>query len=121
MPGAPDWPTKDPALIERIEEATAFLPVVKRKMFGTESWFVESNAQMFAGVWGDALMIRLGEEGVGREIESGGAELFDPMGGRPMREYVLIPSDRLANDSDLEAWLQKGLEFTAALPPKKKK
>jgi TfoX/Sxy family transcriptional regulator of competence genes len=113
-------PTKDPALVERMEDATASMPVTKRKMFGTESWFVEANAQMFAGVWGDALMVRLGEEGVGREIGSGSAMVFDPMGGRPMREYALIPSDRLADDSDLESWLHRGLEFASGLPPKKK-
>lgn len=121
MPTTPEWPTKDPALVERIEEATASMPVNKRKMFGTESWFVASNAQMFAGVWGDALMIRIGEDGVKRETERGDASIFDPMGGRPMREYVLIPSERLADDDDLTAWLQKGLEFASSLTPKKKK
>ena len=121
MPDAPKMPKKDPALVERIGDATASMPVTKRKMFGTESWFVASNAQMFAGVWGDALMVRLGEDGVGAEIASGRAVPFDPMGGRPMREYALVLSEGLVEDSDLAGWLQRALEFASALPQKKKR
>lgn len=119
MPGSPGWPKKDPALVERIEAAVTSLPVTKRKMFGSECWFVADNALMFAGTWGDGLVIRLGQEDVEREVAAGTGDRFDPMGDRPMKEYALIPADGLVEDSDLQAWIQRGFDFTAPLPPKK--
>lgn len=111
----------DEGLVERIDAATASMPVRRKKMFGTSSWFMESNDQMFAGAWGDGLMVRVGAEETHSLIESGEAAAFDPMGGRPMKEYVLVDSDAIAEDGDLLAWLERGAQFTSTLAPKAKK
>jgi hypothetical protein len=42
------------------------------------------------------------------------------MPGRPWREYIHVDADQWDADA-VEAWALEGLEFTAALPPKKKK
>ena len=116
-----NWPEMDRDLEERIDGLAAALPVRRKKMFGTSSWFMDSNDQMMAGVWGDGVMVRVGEDEAGGLVESGKAEVFDPMGGRPMREYVFLNADRIAEDSDLIEWLERAAGFTAGLAPKKKR
>ena len=51
-----------------------------------------------------------------------GAEPFDPMGtGRFMKDMVLLPKSVMKKKPELKKWLQLALDFTATLPPKKKK
>ena len=121
MPMSEKWPVMDKDLEERIDQLSAALPVSRKKMFGTSSWFLDSNSQMMAGVWGDGVMVRVGQDDAGALIESGDAEPFDPMGGRPMREYVFLNADRIAEDADLIDWLERAAAFASSLAPKKKK
>ncbi|MBT4125496.1 MAG: RNA methyltransferase [Chloroflexi bacterium] len=116
-----DWATKDEALIERIDGLLAAAPVRRKNMFGSSAWFLEANDMMFAGAWGEAIMVRVGAERTSALIEAGDAESFDPMGGKPMREYVLLNADRIAEDDVLLVWLEESSQFAAGLPPKKKK
>lgn len=116
-----DWATKDEALIERVDGLLAAAPVRRKNMFGSSAWFLESNDMMFAGAWGDSIMVRLGAERTSNLIDAGQADWFDPMGGKPMREYVLLNSDHIAEDAVLIRWLEEASNFAGALPPKKKK
>ena len=116
-----NWPEKDEALIERVDGLLATAPVGRKNMFGTAAWFLESNEMMFVGAWGGGIMVRVGEQRTSDLIESGDAESFDPMGGRPMREYVFIDGDRIAEDDELLGWLNEASDFAEALPPKKAK
>jgi hypothetical protein len=116
-----DWATKDEALIERIDGLLAAAPVRRKNMFGSSAWFLEATDMMFAGAWGEAIMVRVGAERTSALIEAGDAESFDPMGGKPMREYVLLNADRIAEDDVLLVWLEESSQFAAGLPPKKKK
>ncbi len=50
-----------------------------------------------------------------------GAALFEPMKGRPMREYVVLPKEILNSPAILEEWIKKSLDFVSSLPPKKPK
>jgi len=87
-----------------------------RLMFGNLSAFVNGN--LFAGLFGDALFVRLAEPDRGAVLAESDAALFDPMPGRPMREYVLLPDAWLRQPEQLRHWLQRSLESTGALPPK---
>jgi len=40
------------------------------------------------------------------------------MGGRTMRGMVLVPDALIAADDDLESWVQAGVTFAEAEPPK---
>ena len=115
------WPKKDEALIERVDGLLSIAPVRRKNMFGTAAWFLESNDMMFIGAWGEGIMVRVGEGRTLDLIESGDAEPFDPMGGRPMREYVFIGGHRIAEDDELLNWLNGASEFAETLPPKKKR
>ena len=50
------------------------------------------------GAWGEGIMVRIGEERTTSLIESGDAEPFDPVGGKPMHEYVRLNSEQIAED-----------------------
>lgn len=107
----------DPLVAERLAAAMEGLPVYRRSMFGGVAWFVEENAQMFAGVWGDALDLRVGVEDVAALVAAGKARPFEPMEGRPMREYVLVPVASM-RPSDYKRWVARALAFTSTLARK---
>ena len=117
----PSMPKPDPDLLQRMEGLLAALPARKRLMFGTAAWFADSNAQMFAGVWGDRVNVRVGKDAVSELVDSGGADPFEPMPGRPMKEYVLLDAASVSDDAGLRSWIERGLEFAESLPPKRKR
>jgi TfoX/Sxy family transcriptional regulator of competence genes len=90
----------------------------ERTMFGCPSGFLGGN--LFCGVFEDKLFVRLAEGDRAKLLAEEGAEPFDPMGGRPMREYVVFPSAWLeGNDDDvLRSWMMKAARYAKTLPPK---
>jgi TfoX/Sxy family transcriptional regulator of competence genes len=116
-----DWAKRDDALIERIDEILSTAPVRRKNMFGTAAWFLDSNDTMFAGAWGDGIMVRVGKQRTTSLIEAGDAEPFDPIGGRPMHEIVYLNGEIIAEDEDLLEWLDQASEYVGALPPKQRK
>lgn len=121
MTMAEKWPAMDKALEERMDTLMSAMPVRRKKMFGTSAWFMESNDQMFAGVWGDGVTIRLGVDETRTLVESGEAGRFDPMGGRPMKEYVSVDGEKIAEDAELLEWLERGAGYASTLAAKVKK
>jgi hypothetical protein len=89
--------------------------VTARPMFGNRAAFVNGN--MFAGLFGDALFVRVDSDGRQRLLAEGGSD-FEPMPGRPMRGYTcLAPGWELAVGPARE-WVDRALTYVAALPPK---
>lgn len=92
-----------------------------RSMFGYPAAFVGGN--MFACVFQDRIMVRLSPEERATALGMEGATLFEPMPGRPMREYVDLPKHVRLDAIALGDWLRRGRAYAAALPkkgPKKK-
>lgn len=89
----------------------------KRKMFGHPAGFVNGN--MFFGTFHDGLTFRLPAERLVELCEVQGVGKFEPMPGRPWKEYVF--SDLSASAEEHAQWAQEALEHTAKMPPKKKK
>jgi TfoX/Sxy family transcriptional regulator of competence genes len=112
--------TKPPAaLVEVFERAVADMPDVQpRRMFGYPAAF--TNTQMFACLFQDNMIVRLSEPDRAA-LARDGVRLFEPMPGRPMREYVVVPHRVVESPSTLRAWLAKAQDYAASLPPKKKK
>jgi len=92
--------------------------VTIRPMFGTISAFVNGN--MFAGLFGNDLFVRLSEESREELLEKEGASLLEPMKGRPMKEYVVIPKAWRKQQETARTWIIRSLDWTSKLPPKKK-
>lgn len=111
------WTKSPQSLIDLFAECLPDDPrVERRKMFGYPAIFVGGN--MCAGLFGDRMFARLSPED--RAALPGGGEDFAPMEGRPMKGYVLIPDDILADEAALAKSLTQAIAFTASLPPKEK-
>ena len=105
-----------PELVARFETASADLPgATRRQMFGYPAAF--ANGHMFAGLHQDRWVVRLPEEARTRLIGLGGTP-FEPMPGRPMREYVVLPPEIAADATAARAWLEQSVAFVLSLPPK---
>lgn len=89
--------------------------VAVRPMFGNVAAFVNGN--MFAGLFGDDLFVRLGEEERTLLIERGGSA-FEPMPGRAMKDYVTIPGDWARDVEATRGWVFRSLECARDLPAK---
>jgi TfoX/Sxy family transcriptional regulator of competence genes len=96
---------------ERFRSAIPGDPRVEVKaMFGNVGAFVNGN--MFAGLFGPDLGVKLGD--ADREaLAAAGGGAFGPA-ERPMGGYLSVPTGQ-----DPRPWVGKALEHVAALPPKK--
>lgn len=65
--------------------------VVVKPMFGHTAAFV--NGSMFLGTFGDWVLVRLPNPDRARLLDQDGAVPFEPMPGRPSREYGLLPAE----------------------------
>ncbi|HVH16528.1 MAG TPA: TfoX/Sxy family protein [Candidatus Angelobacter sp.] len=93
--------------------------VTVRPMFGNISAFVNGN--MFFGVFGSDLFLRLSNEDREELLKSKGASLLEPMKGRPMKDYVVIPKTWREQPETIRSWIDKSLEWSSKLTPKKPK
>jgi len=111
------WRKAPPELIARFGDAVAELEGAEvRKMFGYPAAF--ANGHMFTGLFVDQWMIRLPED-ARAELAALGGRPFEPMPGRPMREYVSLPDALITDPVALAPWLQRALSGVLAMPPKK--
>ncbi len=115
------WKKVDQALIDFLAEAVAPYPATLRKMFGCPAYFTGGN--MFAAAHEDNLVLRLSPQHKEQLLaECDEAAPFDPLKGRPMREYVALPESVVSSGQvDFAAWLERSHTFAASLPPKEPK
>ena len=85
-------------------------------MFGYPCAFV--NGHMFAGLHQENLIVRLDERGRGALLAVPGAETFEPLPGRVMREYIVVPPRIVGNDVALREWIERAFAFAISLPIK---
>jgi TfoX/Sxy family transcriptional regulator of competence genes len=90
--------------------------VTIRPMFGNISAFVNGN--MFTGLFGNDLFVRLSEENRKKLLENKGSSLLEPMKGKPMKEYVVIPKTWRNQPETIRMWVNRSLDWTSKLPPK---
>ena len=69
-------------------------------------------------LWDDYLVIRIGNESASKLVEDDpNARLFD-LDGKTMRELVVIATDALGEDEDLQNYIDMAKLSTCTLPPK---
>ena len=90
-----------------------------RPMFGNFAAFVNGN--MFIGVFGEAVFVRLNEADRAALVSEPGAEIFEPMKGRPMKEYVSFPEAWRDEPDKVPVWVARSLDYVGAMPVKAKK
>ena len=89
-----------------------------KPMFGNVAAFVNGN--MFMGLFGPAIGVRLDESSRAELDAVDGAGPFGPE-DRPMKEYVSMPVAWRDEPDATDEWVSRALDHTAAMPPKKKK
>ncbi len=113
----PKWTKAPEQLVALFDKMLAQIPGAEiRKMFGYPVAFVAD--QMFCGLFQSTMMLRLSDSDRPAFMNQYGAKLFEPMPGRPMREYVVVPDLLLESRAQLERWISKSLAYASSLPPK---
>ena len=111
------WAKPPPEHAQAVADALPADPrVERRQMFGYPCGFV--NGHLFCGLHEHNICVRLGVDGAAERIAQSRAQVFAPMAGRVMREYVAIPAAGCAGAQRLGPWLAGGFAYAGALPPR---
>ncbi len=81
--------------------------VTVRPMFGNDAAFVNGN--LFAGLFGKQLFVRLSDHDQAVLLREEGASRFAPMKGRPMSGYVVVPDGWRADRQKAGTWVARSL------------
>jgi TfoX/Sxy family transcriptional regulator of competence genes len=114
---------KMPKPSEKAKEAfSALVPgepaITLRPMFGNLAAFVNGN--MFAGLFGDGMFVRLPDAEAEPVIKKGG-KWFEPVAGHRMGGYVMVPGDWQKKPDAVKPLLHRALTLTRSMPAKAKK
>jgi hypothetical protein len=85
-------------------------------MFGSLAAF--ANGYMFMGLYGGDAFVRLPEAERETQLAAGWHSL-EPMPGKPMREYVVVPGDWRMAPELVRSWGSRALDYVTSLPPKR--
>ena len=87
----------------------------EQKMFGGLAFMVRGH--MTVGLLGDDLMVRVGKDAREDALALPHTREVD-FTGRPMTSLVMVSPPGTTDDADLQAWVQRGLDFTSGLAAK---
>jgi TfoX/Sxy family transcriptional regulator of competence genes len=87
-----------------------------KPMFGSLGAFVNGN--MFAGLFGENVGVKLDDAGLDELRELPGSGPFGPE-ERPMGGWLALPAD--LDDAEKTAWFDRAHSYVSTLPPKVKK
>ncbi len=99
---------------DHIANLLALQPGVSRaKMFGMPSVMVGGKA--FAGLSGESMIFKLSGAAHQSALALAGAHLFEPMAGRPMKEWVAVPPEQARHWLELA---ESALQYVRSLAEK---
>ncbi len=108
--------TYNTGLAQRMRNHLNQIPYLTEKaMFGGVAFMVNGN--MACGVHKQSMIVRVGSEKHDLAMALPHTHIFD-LTGRPMAGWVLIDPEGCEGDEQLQAWIQKGLDFARSLPAK---
>ncbi len=115
------WAKPSPEIIKAFDQRLPKVSgVEKRQMFGYPAGFI--NGTWFMGCFQENdIVLRLSDKDREEFLKLEQARQFEPMPGRAMREFVVIPSWLMSNPEQMMMWIYRALEYAAQLPPKTKK
>jgi TfoX/Sxy family transcriptional regulator of competence genes len=106
----------DEALAGRIRQRLARRKgVQEKKMFGGLGFLLGGN--LFAGVWKDSLIVRLGPAAGEEALLEPHVRAFD-ITGKALKGWVMVAPQGVADDDRLRAWVQRAVTFVGTLPAK---
>jgi hypothetical protein len=114
------WKKASTPLADSLAEQLVTTGCVRSTMFGCPVFTL--HGRIVAGVFGDSVFLHLSPSGCAA-IRAANDEVapFEPIAGRPMREYVVIPDSMCERGEVFTHWLEQALEYAAWLPPKEPK
>jgi hypothetical protein len=89
--------------------------LAEKKMFGGVGFLLNGN--LLVGVWKESLVVRLGAEQGEEALLEPHVKAFD-ITGRPMKNWVLVAPEGVADDDQLSGWIQRAASFVGSLPAK---
>ncbi|MFZ0891957.1 MAG: TfoX/Sxy family protein [Thermoplasmata archaeon] len=92
---------------------------VVKKMFGNPAAFVDG--QLCIGTYGPDVLLRLSAEDQSIAAAVPGVRPFEPMPGRIMGGYLVLPASLLADRREGKKWVERAVKWTKSLPGKKSK
>jgi TfoX/Sxy family transcriptional regulator of competence genes len=113
------WHKSPDELVQAFDHCLPIVAGVQRKaMFGYPCAFV--NGHLFCGLHQDGVIVRLSETRRNALVAKG-ASVFEPMPGRAMKEYVVVPAAIVADREKLRALLSDALAHASSLTPRPRK
>ena len=112
----------DPGLVERVRDALARLGERgsrERRIFSGYGFL--QGKQTFVIVWGEGILAKLTPDAYSAALARPGVSPFAPDGERPMRTWVLVQADVVADDPELAEWVAAALQGIRNAPPPSKK
>jgi TfoX-like protein len=110
-------PKSPPALIARFETVAGDFPEATRRItFGYPCLYVGGN--MATGLFGDTWHVRLGKGDTEALLAQPGARPFEPMPGRPMTGFTLLPASIVDDDTAVRDWVGRAIAHVATMPVK---
>ena len=105
------------ALVARFDAVAARFPEAQRRLtFGYPCLYIGGN--MVSGLFRDGWHVRLADGDLAELQALEGARPFEPMPGRPMTGFMLLPPAVVNDDDALEGWIRRAIEFGASRPAK---
>ncbi len=109
-----------PGLVDRFTSVTDRLmadapDVSRRKMFGYPACF--AGGHMFTGLHEDRWIVRLPELDQA-ELSALGGTAFEPMPGRAMRGFLVLPAELRNDDDAIDDWVGRALATARSMTPK---
>jgi TfoX/Sxy family transcriptional regulator of competence genes len=115
-PTLPKFTKAPESLVAAFTKAAEGVPgAAVRTMFGYPAAFLSGN--MFAGVFRDTAIVRLPQELREALVDQGGCP-FEPMPGRVMKEYVVLPRNMVRSARLLHDWMDEAASYARTLAPK---
>lgn len=111
------WKKSPLELVEAFEAVLARRPeLVARKMFGYPAGFIGGN--LTTSLHEDRWIVRLPDDARAELLAIPGAAPFEPMPGRPMKGYVVLPPSVLEDHDGLDGWIERAIAYVRTLPAK---
>ena len=107
----------DEDLANRLREQFSGEKYTEKKMFGGLAFMIGGNMSVAASGQG-GLLVRVDPSSYDALLAEPGAEPMD-MGRGPMRGWLRVKPDVLADERTFGAWVTRGVNYARSLPAKK--
>ncbi|MCH9690647.1 MAG: TfoX/Sxy family protein [Gammaproteobacteria bacterium] len=87
--------------------------LTEKQLFGGLAFMLHGN--LACGVVGEELMVRVGADNCQSALNERYTRPMDYV-GRPLKGMICVEEDAIV--ADLDAWVNRGIEFAESLPPK---